>query len=66
MQKVREISRAGGGDGVETYSCNLVENSSSDGQRVKMSEYWSDVDMWSCTDYKTSCTVLDSLKFADQ
>ena len=31
-----------------------------------MSEYWSDVNMWKCTDYKTGCTVLDSLKLADQ
>ena len=53
-------------DGVETEACNLTGNSSSDGQLVKMSEYWSDVNMWKCTEYKTSCTVLDSLKFADQ
>ena len=33
---------------------------------VKMSEYWSDVNMWKCTDYKTGCTVLGFLKFADQ
>ena len=31
-----------------------------------MSEYWSDVNMWKCTDYQTGCTVLDSLKIADQ
>ena len=31
-----------------------------------MSEYWSDVNMWRCMDYKMGCTVLDSLKFADQ
>ena len=31
-----------------------------------MSEYRSDVNMWRCADYKTRCTVLDSLKFADQ
>ena len=31
-----------------------------------MSEYWSDVNMWKYTEYKTGCTVLDSLKFADQ
>ena len=31
-----------------------------------MSEKWSDVNMWRCTDYKTGCTALDSLKFADQ
>ena len=30
-----------------------------------MSEYWSDVNMWKCTDHKTGCTVLDSLKLAD-
>ena len=47
-------------------ACTFVENSSSDRQPVKMSEYWSDVNMWRCTDYKTDCTVLDSLKFADQ
>ena len=41
-------------------------NSGSDGQPVKMSEYWSDVNMWRCMDYKKGCTVLDSLKFADQ
>ena len=35
-------------------------------QPVKMSEYWSDVNMWKRTDYKTGCTVLGSLKFADQ
>ena len=35
-------------------------------QPVKMSEYWSDVNMWKCTDYKTGCTVLGFLKFADQ
>ena len=44
----------------------LLGNSGSDRQPVKMSEYWSDVNMWKCTDYKTGCTVLDSLKFADQ
>ena len=31
-----------------------------------MSEYWSDVNMLRCTDYVTGCTVLDSVKFADQ
>ena len=31
-----------------------------------MSKYWNDVNMWKCTDYKTGCTVLDCLKFADQ
>ena len=31
-----------------------------------MSEYWCDVNIWRCTDYKTRCTVLDSLKFADK
>ena len=41
-------------------------NSGSDEQPVKMSEYWSDVNMWRCTDYKTGCTVFDSLKFANQ
>ena len=54
-------------DGVETEACNLIGNSGSDGQPVKMSEYLSDVNThrW-CTDYKTGCTVLDSLKFANQ
>ena len=33
---------------------------------MKVSEYRSDVNTWKCTDYKTGCTVLDSLKFADQ
>ena len=60
MYKVREISRDGGGDGVETEACSLIENSGSDRQPVKMSEYWSEVNMWRCTDYKTGCTVLDS------
>ena len=40
MQKVREISRGGGDDGVEKEACNLTGNSGSDGQPVKMSEYW--------------------------
>ena len=31
-----------------------------------MSEFWSDVNMWRHTDYKTGCTVLDCLKFAVQ
>ena len=31
-----------------------------------MSEYRSDVNMCKCIDYKTGCTVLDSLKFSDQ
>ena len=29
---------------------------------MEMSEYWGDVNMWRCTDYKTVCTLLDSLK----
>ena len=66
MQKVREISRCEGGDGIETEECSLIGNSSSDGQPVEMSEYRSDVNMWRCADHKTCCTVLDSLKFADQ
>ena len=66
MQKVREISRGGGGDGVETEAFSLTGNSGPDRQPVKMSEYGSDVNMWKCTDYKTGCTVLDSLKFAGQ
>ena len=66
MLKVREISRSGGGDGVETEACCLMANSGSDKQSVKMSEYWHDMNMWRCTNYKTSSTVLDSLKFADQ
>ena len=56
----------GGGDVIETEAYNLTGNSISDGQPVKMSEYWSDVNMWRCTDYKMGCTVLDSLKFANQ
>ena len=39
MQKVREISRGGGGDGVETGACSLIGNSGSDRQPVKMSKY---------------------------
>ena len=39
-------------------------NSGSDRQSVKML-YWSDVNTWRCTDYKTGCTVLDSLKSAE-
>ena len=31
-----------------------------------MFEYWSDMNMWRCTDHKTDGTVLDSLMFADQ
>ena len=50
-------------------ACNLIGNSGSDGQPAKMSEYWSHVNKWRCTDYKTGCTVLgsffNSLKFAD-
>ena len=60
------MSRCGGGDGVETEACSLIANSGSDRQPVKMFEYWSDVNMQKCMDYKTSCTVLDSLKFANQ
>ena len=63
--KVREIGRGGGGDGVETEAYNFIGNSSSDGQPVEMSEYWCGVNMWRCTDYKTDCTIFDSLKFAD-
>ena len=36
MQKVREIRRGGGGDGVETEACSLIGNSGSDRQPVKM------------------------------
>ena len=61
-----EISRDGGGGGVKTEACRLIGNSGSDRQPVKMSEYWSDVNMWKCTDYKTGYTVLESLKFPDQ
>ena len=57
MQKVREIIRGGEGDGVETEACSLKGNSGSDRQSVKML-YWSDVNTWRCTDYKTDCTVL--------
>ena len=66
MQKVGEISRGGGGDGVETEACSLIGNSGSDRPPVKMSQHRSDVNMWWCTDQKTGSTVLDSLKFADQ
>ena len=51
--EVREISRGGGGDGVETEACSLIGKSGSDRQPVKMSESWSDVDMWRCTDHQT-------------
>ena len=51
---------------VETEVCSLVGNSGSDRQPVKMSEHWGDLNMWGCTDYKMGCTVLYSLKFADQ
>ena len=36
------------------------------GNLEKMSENWSDVNTWKSTDYKMGCTLLDSLKFADQ
>ena len=58
--KVREISRNGGGEGVETEACSLIGHSGSDRHPVKMSEYWTDVNMWKCTGNKTGCTVLDS------
>ena len=51
--EVREISRGGGGDGIKTEACSLIENSGSGRQPVKMSKYWSDVDMWRCTDHQT-------------
>ena len=54
------MSRVGGGDVVETETCSLIGTSRSERQPVKMSEYWSDVNMWRCTDYKTGCAVLDS------
>ena len=66
MYKVREISRNGRGDGVETEACCLIGNSGSDRKPVKISDYWSYVNIWKCTDYKTGCTVSDSLKCADQ
>ena len=50
----------GGGDVIETEAYNLTGNSISDGQLVKMSEFWSDVNMCRCMDYKKGCTVLDS------
>ena len=56
----------GGGDVIETEAYNLTGNSISDGQLVKMSEYWSDVNIWRRTDYKMGCTAFHSLKFADQ
>ena len=65
MQKVREISSGGRDDDVETEACDLIENSGSDRELVKKPEYWSDVNMWRCMDYKTGSTVLDSLKFVD-
>ena len=34
--------------------------------QLDMFKYWSDVNMWRCTDYKTGCTVLYFLKFAQQ
>ena len=49
MLKVREISRSGGGDCVETEACCLMANSGSDKQSWKMSEYWHDMNMWRCT-----------------
>ena len=61
MLKVREISRGGGGDGLETEACNLIAGS--DGQAVKMFEYWSHVNTWRYTNYTTDFTILDSLKF---
>ena len=63
---VREISRGGGGDGVKREACSLIGSSGSDRQPLKISDYWSDVNMWRCKDYKMGCTVLDFLKFADQ
>ena len=66
MQRVGEISRGGGGDNVETEAYSLIQNLGSDRQSMEMSEHWSDVNVWRYTDYKTGCTELDSLKFADQ
>ena len=45
---------------METEACSLIGHFGADRQPVKMSEYWSDVNMWKCTDYKTGFTVLDS------
>ena len=47
-------------------TCNFIGDSSFDGQPVELSEDWSSVYTWRCTDYKTGCTVWDSLKFAYQ
>ena len=66
MQKVRQLSRGGGSNDTETEECNFTGNSSSDGRPAEMFEYLSEVNMWRCTDYKTDCTVLDSLKSVDQ
>ena len=63
---VRKISRGGGGDGTKRQACHFIGNLSSDGQPVQMSEYWYDVNMWRCMDYKMGCSVLDPLKFGDQ
>ena len=49
---MKEISRSGG-DGVETEACSLIGNSGSDRQPEKMSKYWSNVNMWRSTGYKT-------------
>ena len=43
LQKVREVSRGDGSDGVETRVCGFVGDSSFDGQPVEMSVYWCDV-----------------------
>ena len=58
---VRERSRGGGGEGIDTEACSLIRHLGSDRQPLKMSDYWSDVNMCRCTDYKMGCTVLDSL-----
>ena len=44
------MSRGGGGDGIKTEACSLLGNSGADRQPVKMSEYWSDVNMLKCMD----------------
>ena len=62
----QKLAGDGGGDNFETEACSLVGNSGSDGQSMKISEYRADVDMWSCTDYNTGRTGLDSVKFAHQ
>ena len=65
LEKIRTTHRSRGVGGIEAETGKYVRDAIFDWQPVEVTENWCDGGRSRCADYKSSSTVLDSLKFGN-